>query len=322
MLTHHHTTPDRLEWLGDKVLGVHIARFMHETLPELEEGQLSILHGGLVSRRRCNELAIDLGLTGFLVCSQYMPENPGGRASSRMGSFLEAALGALYLAGGERAVRELFDAKIHPLLRRMVQEGERNWKGELLELICKYGLDHVDGGQFRIDRMEPAARDKAAVPWLTVHRAGIYIHDQLIATAMETSKRKAHQAVSKAFLLELEEAGGEGGALAGLRSKFGEDTRNWRLELLAFLRQSCDLDVTDSRQLKIAQLPSSKASQKDSPSEDCVRAGVFVHGHLVATASASSTFLARRAACRTFLQQLEAAENPAAVVAQYASDRR
>lgn len=305
---------DRLEWLGDKVLGLHIARYMHETLPKLEEGELSTLHGGLISRRRCNEIAMELGLEKFLVYSQHVPEKPGGRTSSRIGSFLEALLGALYLAGGEAAVKVLFEARIHPLLSKMVQEGERNWKGELVELVCKYGLDHTDGSQFRMVDLPPSKAEKASVPWLSCFRVGICIHDQILISAMESSKRKAHQAVSKAFLLELEDAGGEGGALAGLRAKLRDDTRNWRTELLAFLRAKCQLDVTDWRQLKVSELPPVDASETGACADYGARAGVFIHGRLVATATSSTKFLAKRAACRVFLERLEAAENPEAII--------
>lgn len=94
---------ERLEYLGDAILGAVIAEMLFKKFPFKEEGFLTELRSRIVNREHLNRLALKLGL------DHYMREQVlvGNRSKSMYGDALEALLGAVYLDKGWRASRKL-----------------------------------------------------------------------------------------------------------------------------------------------------------------------------------------------------------------------
>jgi len=100
---------ERLEFLGDSVLGLAIASALYDRFPEGEEGRLARMKAYVVSRTSCIEVARRLGVDSriladapaSLVRRQEVAANP-----SILGNVLEALLGAVYLVHGFEATRE------------------------------------------------------------------------------------------------------------------------------------------------------------------------------------------------------------------------
>jgi ribonuclease III len=204
----HLESNERLEWLGDRVYGLKVAAFLYAARPGLQEGALSTLLAGLVSRRRANQIAVSLGLADLLVCSKYVPPHPTGEVSARLGCFWEALLGALYLAGGDAAVDALFEARVKPLLHEMLGDGDKNWKGDLLELLTRHGLRVSDGDHVRFSDLTLEPRDEESMlrTGALVFRVGLFVHNARAAVAVASSKRKASQAAARSLLERLEAA--------------------------------------------------------------------------------------------------------------------
>ena len=98
---------ERLEFLGDAVLNLSIARQLYDAFPAAAEGDLSRLRARLVSREPLAEVALDLGVGEVLRLGSGELKSGGFRRHSILADALEALCGAVFLDGGPQAVEPL-----------------------------------------------------------------------------------------------------------------------------------------------------------------------------------------------------------------------
>lgn len=96
---------ERLEFLGDAVLGLVVAEALYDAHPEWQEGELTRVRAQLVSRQHMAEVATAIGLGSYLRLSRG--EDPGGlrRRSTVLSNAMEAVVAALFVDGGLEPVR-------------------------------------------------------------------------------------------------------------------------------------------------------------------------------------------------------------------------
>lgn len=103
---------ERLEFLGDSVVNCVVAKYLHDTYPDLPEGDLSRLRSNLVNQQTLYELAQQLHLGELLLLGEGERKSAGSSRPSILADALEALVGALFLDGGfeaaERAVLSLY----------------------------------------------------------------------------------------------------------------------------------------------------------------------------------------------------------------------
>ncbi|MBB5076835.1 ribonuclease-3 [Nonomuraea endophytica] len=134
-------TNERLEFLGDSVLGLVVTDTLYRNHPDLPEGQLAKLRAAVVNMRALADVARSLGLGRFLRLGRG-EEGTGGRdKSSILADTLEALIGAIYVDKGLeeafRVVHVLFD----PLIVRSASLGAGlDWKTSLQELTASEAL--------------------------------------------------------------------------------------------------------------------------------------------------------------------------------------
>ncbi|WP_018873824.1 ribonuclease III [Thioalkalivibrio sp. ALJ16] len=97
---------ERLEFLGDAVLGLVIADALFEKLPEAPEGDLTRLRAALVNRESLAALARETGLEGTLNLGQGERKSGGQRRDSILADAVEALIGVTYREAGMQAARE------------------------------------------------------------------------------------------------------------------------------------------------------------------------------------------------------------------------
>jgi ribonuclease-3 len=132
---------ERLEFLGDAVLGMITAGWLYERHPELPEGELSKLKAQLVSRSTLAEYGEGLGL-GPALRIGVGEERSGGRAkASLLADSMEAVLGALYLDGGFEAARKAILPMIEGATLQRTQLLERDAKTQLQEVVQALGWE-------------------------------------------------------------------------------------------------------------------------------------------------------------------------------------
>jgi ribonuclease-3 len=134
-------TNERLEFLGDAVLGVIVTDALYRTHPDLPEGQLAKLRASVVNTRALAGVARSLDLGKWLRLGKGEEVTGGNDKASILADTMEAVIGAVYLDRGlETAsvmVRTLFD----PLMKAATEEGAAlDWKTSLQELTAAKGL--------------------------------------------------------------------------------------------------------------------------------------------------------------------------------------
>lgn len=146
---------ERLEFLGDAVLGLVVCRELYERFPHYLEGELTKIKSLVVSRRICKRVADDLELAQFLRLGKGMLTNPELPPSCAAAA-LESVIGAIYIDGGEAAAVEFIRRHLGPQIDRAeASRHQENFKSMLqqhtqhvmdttpvYELLDEKGPDH------------------------------------------------------------------------------------------------------------------------------------------------------------------------------------
>lgn len=129
------TNNERLEFLGDAVLGIVVTDMAFREFPEMPEGELAKLRAAIVNMGALADVARDLGLGRFILLGKGEEMSGGRNKSSILADALEAMLGAVYLDRGLDAARKLIVRLFRPRMVAYVRgEGERDYKTILQEL--------------------------------------------------------------------------------------------------------------------------------------------------------------------------------------------
>lgn len=211
-------TNERLEFLGDSVLGVVITTALFHNHPDLPEGQLAKLRASVVNMRALADVARRLGPAGlgpYLLLGKG-EESTGGRdKASILADTLEALLGAIYLQYGLDTVAIVIHRLFDPLMAESAGRGAAlDWKTSLQELTAALGLGVPE---YRIDEAGPD-HAKTFTAWVVV--AG-----RKYGGADGRSKKEAEQRAAEAAWRTLSDQGEDaappaagpsaGGPLAG-----------------------------------------------------------------------------------------------------------
>ena len=91
---------ERIEFLGDRVLGLVMATWLYELFPDEPEGKLSHRFNALVSRETCADVARALGVGGQVILGKQARDDGAADSDNVLGDVVEALIGALYLEAG------------------------------------------------------------------------------------------------------------------------------------------------------------------------------------------------------------------------------
>ena len=100
---------ERLEFLGDRVLGLTVAEMLHRRFPDANEGELSLRLNALVKGNTLADISDDLNLHEFIRTGGDLKELTGKRMRSVRADVLEALIASIYLDGGMVAAQEFVD---------------------------------------------------------------------------------------------------------------------------------------------------------------------------------------------------------------------
>jgi ribonuclease-3 len=146
---------ERLEFLGDSVLGMVTSRFLFEHFPDKSEGDLTKLKSTLVSEANLSQIAKSISLGQHLNLSEEEEKSGGRERNSIVSDAYEAVIGAVFLDGGLAPVERMIKNQI---LKRYLEittdRAFHNYKGELLEYMQALGL-----GLPRYDLLEEKGPD-------------------------------------------------------------------------------------------------------------------------------------------------------------------
>lgn len=133
-------TNERLEFLGDSVLGLVVTEELYKKYPDLDESKLSPLRSGIVNMRALADIARGLSLGSFIRLGKGEEVTNGRDKNSLLADSLEALLGALYLEHGfeksAAVIRTLISA---PLESAVARGAGLDGKTALQELVASQG---------------------------------------------------------------------------------------------------------------------------------------------------------------------------------------
>lgn len=128
---------ERLEFLGDAILGLLISEHLYTRLAQSPEGELSLLRSRLVEASSCARYTQGLQLEGYLLLGKGEQRNEGRGRESIHADLFEALIGAIYLDGGLLAAREFLFGACGDFIESILLKPERNWKAELQDFSQK-----------------------------------------------------------------------------------------------------------------------------------------------------------------------------------------
>lgn len=134
-------TNERLEFLGDSVLGIVVTDRLYRDHPDLAEGDLAKMRASCVSQRALALVARDLGLGTYVLLGKGEIATGGADKDSILCDTLEALFGAIYLAHGIDVAREVILKLVGPSLVRAATLGDAlDWKTSLQEACASLGF--------------------------------------------------------------------------------------------------------------------------------------------------------------------------------------
>lgn len=147
---------ERLEFLGDRVLGLLVAERLHRDFPEADEGALSSRLHALVDKTACARVGAALGVGAALRLSPGETKSGGRRKDGLIADAVEALLAAVYLDAGIEAARQVFDRAWAEEFARPADRSVANPKSALQEwaqaqgrplpayrIVARSGSDHA-----------------------------------------------------------------------------------------------------------------------------------------------------------------------------------
>ena len=186
---------ERLEFLGDSVLGFVTAEFLFLQHPDLPEGDLTRIRAALVCEQSLYEVARKLDLGRYLKLGRGEEAGGGRERTSILADATEAVFAAVYLDGGIGAASTL----IHRVLldaekEEVVEERRRDYKTALQELVQRQADQVLT---YRMIGEEGPDHDKTFL-------AEVLLNGTQVGTSSGHSKKEAEQSAAKAALRKLE----------------------------------------------------------------------------------------------------------------------
>ncbi|MFV0426270.1 MAG: ribonuclease III [Beutenbergiaceae bacterium] len=134
-------TNERLEFLGDAVVGLVVTEHLYRTCPDRPEGDLAKMRAASVSQRALSAVARSLGLGNYVLLGKGELATGGRDKDSILCDTFEAVIGAVYLAHGLEVSRELVQRLVGPTLAAAGELGAGlDWKTSVQELASGRGL--------------------------------------------------------------------------------------------------------------------------------------------------------------------------------------
>ncbi len=128
---------ERLEFLGDSILGLIVADYLYHRLPTYPEGQLSQLRAKLVDAPSCAQYLQKLGLAENILLGRGEKMTEGRAKVSILADVFEAVVGAVYLDGGLQTAKSFFLCHFEKEMEEVIGSPPRNYKAELQDYSQK-----------------------------------------------------------------------------------------------------------------------------------------------------------------------------------------
>ena len=190
-------TNERLEFLGDAVLGIVVTDLAYRRFPDLAEGELAKLRAATVNMVTLADIARDLGLGEQILLGKGEELSGGRDKTSILADAMEAVLGAVYIDRGLQAASQVIERLFWPRMAAYARgEGDRDYKTGLQELAAQ---DVGVVPQYRIQEEGPD-HDKRFT-------AIVFVGGRELGSGRGRSKKEAEQQAARQAYVRLTREG-------------------------------------------------------------------------------------------------------------------
>jgi ribonuclease-3 len=191
---------ERLEFLGDAVLGLGITRLIFDEFPELPEGEMAKLRASTVNMAVLADVAREIELGGELFLGKGEELSGGRDKASILADAFEAVIGAIYLDRGLDQIEQMIRLWFRDRIRDHVESGVvRDFKTNLQEIAVKRT------GRLPEYRIASSGPDHAKL-----FNARVFLDGQMLGEGQGRSKKEAEQSAAKEALESLSSDGAAG----------------------------------------------------------------------------------------------------------------
>ena len=183
---------ERLEFLGDSVLGLTVAALIYETYPNMPEGDMTKLRAEFVCEKSLAAVAMSLDLGEYLMLGRGEDKNGGRGRPSILADAFEATLAAMYLDGGFLPIAQLIE-KHFDFQKMPIRVKNSDYKTMLQEVV------QVKSGQQLVYNVT----DESGPDHLKFFDVEVRLNDNPIGQGRGRSKKEAEQNAAKAALAHL-----------------------------------------------------------------------------------------------------------------------
>jgi ribonuclease-3 len=181
---------ERLEFLGDAVLGMVVADYLFSLHTHVPEGELTKMRSWLVNASSLTLCARKLGLEKFIMMSYSAEKSVEHGCNSILADTVEALIGAIYLDSGFESAKNFILNSLLPIQMNHSVMHDNNYKSKLLESVQAEGKESPK--YIVLDEVGPD-HDKT----FTI---GVYIENELVATGTGKNKKQAEQSAAQKAL--------------------------------------------------------------------------------------------------------------------------
>lgn len=185
---------ERLEFLGDSILGLLVSEYLYTEYPEETEGRLSHLRAMLVEATMCALLIKKIEVVEFILLGKGEMMNLGKNKESIQADLFEALLAAIYLDGGMEVAKEFFWKNFRGEIENSLKTPLRNWKAELQDLFQR---KHQTLPVYKVLSEQGPDHSKQ-------FEVGVFLEGESLGVGIGSSKKEGEQAAAKEALLTLE----------------------------------------------------------------------------------------------------------------------
>lgn len=190
-LVQHHN--ERLEFLGDSVLGLIISDYLYSQLPLESEGFLSHMRSHIVEASSCAQLLAQLNIAQYVLLGRGERMNDGRGRETILADLFEAIIGAIYLDSDIESAKKFFFFHFSEKIQEYLRKPLRNWKAELQDYSQK---KYQKPPAYKI--LKESGPDHSKMFFVTA-----YIDETLVGEGTGSSKKEAEAAAAEDALKKL-----------------------------------------------------------------------------------------------------------------------
>jgi ribonuclease III len=185
---------ERMEFLGDAILGQVVCEFLYRHYPDLMEGDLTKIKSAVVSRKVCARISEQINLASVLNLGKGMTTRPG-LPSSVLAAVLESIIAAIYLDGGIEPARRFI---LHHFMRFIEEAADSTHQQNFKSVLQQYAQKHM------INNPSYVLLDEKGPDHSKCFEVCVEIDGRRFGAAWANSKKEAEQKAALVALHELD----------------------------------------------------------------------------------------------------------------------